>query len=105
VTADDLEKAYQHLQSVKRDKKEVMDGCVVIGLSAAPGNFKVLGVIEEGLGYYPCKEEFEFHRKAPEVTPQLVPVLDENGIVIDLIADTAFLDACREREDRYNERD
>jgi hypothetical protein len=28
-----------------------------------------------------------------------------NGIVIDLIADTSFLDACREREDRYNERD
>jgi len=42
---------------------------------------------------------------APKVTPQLVPVFDENGIVIDLIADTAFLEACREREDRYNERD
>ena len=39
-----------------------------------------------------------------ELTPQLIPVLDTEGNVIDLMLDTAFLDACREREDRYMER-
>ena len=33
----------------------------------------------------------------------LVPVLDTEGKVVDLILDSTFLDACREREDRYNE--
>jgi hypothetical protein len=40
-----------------------------------------------------------------ELTPQLVPVLDTEGKVVDLILDSTFLAACREREDRYNEKE
>jgi len=36
-------------------------------------------------------------------TPQLVPVYDTTGEIVDVVLDSTFLAACREREDRYNE--